>query len=1105
MAFANPFGGGGGGGIGGGGFAPANNFAANAGAGGAFLGGANNNVLGRNNAPLRPLAPLGAAEEQLLLTNARQARDGGTSGAAQRRRKDPFRDQPVGVRKEPTASDFQELLTQSEGLLSKAPRRILPLRRALPDTVLASQKFEAEQRTRAFMDRRAAGGTDESGNVRSVQQSRNRAKKLLSEHQIDVEKHEQAINLVHLSGRPSVLDPMYDAVDVETYLDDYHDMIIKTAVQESINQTLAECNQRVCQRFEKDWEEMRDDLITQGHLRSHAMSRSLLQDAGEGPEIFDDEEEDDAGGAGGGGGETAPDGGGYAFLRSLDIPIEGYQPMLRFAADQRSALVAYSNEVRRYHSEVGRGRDNTQYNLATRFEIAASTCNETDDDIKKIKEDAWLLLRHYMNEHETRDELGPEGDPDLYRKRFFRGSGDPNSPPAYGEREGPSEALRLHFARCAVTFLEQQFTTIQVDHMNVQTGGGGDIAIPANDRGRSGLAPIQHILSHIEGRDGVQLGVEERFWMKVYYCLRCGEPQGRSLALELVRQYRPQNQSSAENGLKDKVELALQQWCKCFDPETPGHLQAMPAWAQALSNAAMQDTQRGTFKHAVLVLLAQSGGGLSGSDDGGRRLQGLSLPGAQVEDYMWQRLAIAIATQGLDQTRSRYTVEDLAARILGLGPLYFSPNHENPMLYFFVLLLAQEFERACDYLAAQHREMDAVHFAMTFYHYGALQLRASPVDATGAVSTGPGGRPRRPAVEGYGLCRYNSKAFAFHKLLDSYVRKFWLVWPGRAADYFAMLQNEHSTLKDSELGAGGSGAASSSSSAPEAWKDSWRRHYLTQLVLVTRPHKHLSILVGDPGGQARHSVLNKLLGDTKADDCICGAAQLATQGGEADIAIELYRRARRFNPAMRLLNKELSCSLQPHAEPSRRDAVEALATAFARQHLIDPNVSPDYVDDTAIAGGEPAKRAFRTEKKTLRTQLILAKFFKCTRGGNHAAARDSAQRTMLVDLDGQRTNNHLQDMIRQAFLELDENLQDIYGTFVVEYMRCLYELFAEVRRNQGAMQRLDTDPSSVVGSIRKEASVLLAHAIAIQGKAMELFYITDHQIKQIMEYEANMK
>ena len=34
---------------------------------------------------------------------------------------------------------------------------------------------------------------------------------------------------------------MYDGVDVETYLDDYHDMIIKTAVQESINQTLAEC------------------------------------------------------------------------------------------------------------------------------------------------------------------------------------------------------------------------------------------------------------------------------------------------------------------------------------------------------------------------------------------------------------------------------------------------------------------------------------------------------------------------------------------------------------------------------------------------------------------------------------------------------------------------------------------------------------------------------------------------------------------------------------------------------------------------------------------------------------------------------------------------
>lgn len=56
-----------------------------------------------------------------------------------------------------------------------------------------------------------------------------------------------------------------------------------------------------------------------------------------------------------------------------------------------------------------------------------------------------------------------------------------------------------------------------------------------------------------------------------------------------------------------------------------------------------------------------------------------------------------------------------------LQPAHFNPKGSNPLLYFQVLLLSQQFEKAVHYLLVNEDfRIEGVHFAIALYHYGLL-------------------------------------------------------------------------------------------------------------------------------------------------------------------------------------------------------------------------------------------------------------------------------------------------------------------------------------------------------------------------------------------------
>ena len=155
-----------------------------------------NNFLARqNNIPQLPLPPLGSGFETKLEKGITEGdgNEGSLRRATNAQRPPDYHQVQRGIRREPTAIDFAALYHSSDQLLNKATLPVTTLKRSLVDIGLASTKFELEQRTRSFLDQRGGGAA-----TRSVEQAHNRAKKLLSAHGIDVERHQQSHDLIHL-------------------------------------------------------------------------------------------------------------------------------------------------------------------------------------------------------------------------------------------------------------------------------------------------------------------------------------------------------------------------------------------------------------------------------------------------------------------------------------------------------------------------------------------------------------------------------------------------------------------------------------------------------------------------------------------------------------------------------------------------------------------------------------------------------------------------------------------------------------------------------------------------------------------------------------------
>lgn len=117
------------------------------------------------------------------------------------------------------------------------------------------------------------------------------------------------------------------------------------------------------------------------------------------------------------------------------------------------------------------------------------------------------------------------------------------------------------------------------------------------------------------------------------------------------------------------------------------------------------------FKHALYKILGRC-------DLSRKSLHGIL---SVTEDWMWLQVSLAREAEKDEPGYQHFDLRKLQDNLVQFGPRHFNPKGNNALLYFQVLLMSAQFERAVHYLAA-HSWTDAIHFAAVLAYYGLLRV-----------------------------------------------------------------------------------------------------------------------------------------------------------------------------------------------------------------------------------------------------------------------------------------------------------------------------------------------------------------------------------------------
>lgn len=191
-------------------------------------------------------------------------------------------------------------------------------------------------------------------------------------------------------------------------------------------------------------------------------------------------------------------------------------------------------------------------------------------------------------------------------------------------------------------------------------------------------------------------------WAVIFYLVRAG-------FLTEAAQYSLKNESSLS-----KVE---KNWCAYISAFASSPIRKLPRQlADRLHtdfNQRIKFVSESTdpFKHALYKIL--------GRCDLSRKTLPEVLPVA--EDWMWLQLSLATEAETESAAYEGYNLSDLQQNLVRFSAKHFNPRGTNPLLYFQILLLSGQFERAIHYLASQNWT-DAIHFAIILSYYGLLRV-----------------------------------------------------------------------------------------------------------------------------------------------------------------------------------------------------------------------------------------------------------------------------------------------------------------------------------------------------------------------------------------------
>ncbi|KAI8644553.1 Nup93/Nic96-domain-containing protein [Parasitella parasitica] len=94
------------------------------------------------------------------------------------------------------------------------------------------------------------------------------------------------------------------------------------------------------------------------------------------------------------------------------------------------------------------------------------------------------------------------------------------------------------------------------------------------------------------------------------------------------------------------------------------------------------------------------------------------------EDYIWLQLTLVReVTDEESYSFNRYRLCDLQNHVSTYSSNYFDPENTNPWVYFRILILTLQFEKAIDFLYKQKNyRLETVHFAAALVYHGLLRI-----------------------------------------------------------------------------------------------------------------------------------------------------------------------------------------------------------------------------------------------------------------------------------------------------------------------------------------------------------------------------------------------
>eukprot|EP01090_Pellita_catalonica_P020706 TRINITY_DN7518_c0_g1_i1.p1 TRINITY_DN7518_c0_g1~~TRINITY_DN7518_c0_g1_i1.p1 ORF type:complete len:802 (+),score=132.01 TRINITY_DN7518_c0_g1_i1:306-2408(+) len=367
---------------------------------------------------------------------------------------------------------------------------------------------------------------------------------------------------------------------------------------------------------------------------------------------------------------------------------------------------------------------------------------------------------------------------------------------------------------------------------------------------------INKVIAFLRGQfesDWDRMSQEQQLWPQLYCCIRAGKiKEAKVIAKKL--------------NMEDTLR---------------GYVNNTATRPQMESRRIARNPARPDFERAVHSILSHCN---------------VSIPTvfSTTQDWLWFKLSQIKPGTGssLHQQSSRYqqqqgqqgpTLDDLCQLIKKCGGAeHFNRDGKNPLLYFQVLLITQQFERALAYLVANDQYLvDAVHFAIALRYVNVLRLAKSL---------------RAPLYDA------ETNSIHFVRLLRKYVRKFSLTDTLIALHYYALVLN------------------------PQL-----RQECIKDLVLETRD---FSLLLGGlkDDGTSEIGAIKMLINDDNVVNAIvaCAAEDCERRGAYED-AIKLYNKANSHARVLIILNKRLSQLLVVHG--GEREKLVGLANVMRDRYL----------------------------------------------------------------------------------------------------------------------------------------------------------------------------